>query len=129
MTRIELREQRISRWTALLQEAQTSGLTIKEWCKSNGIQESTFHYWKRQLHPKEASPTPEQPPSSSIEPPIPCFAELDIRMEKESSPFVSPSKLMNPEFLIQIRDFQVAVNPGFTEEDLMKLFRVASHVQ
>ena len=31
-------------WTAMIKQRNDSGLTIKEWCTANGIQESVYYY-------------------------------------------------------------------------------------
>lgn len=131
MTRTELHEQHISKWRELLQEAKTSGLTTKEWCKINGIQETTFYYWKRQVKSKDC-PGHELPSPSHIEHPVPCFAELDIHAKKEDTAYghnTHKADIHPPEFLIQFHGCKIAVNQDFQEEDLLKIFRVASHVQ
>lgn len=53
MTQAEIREEERKRWNELLREAETSDLTIKEWCKNKGIEESTYYYRKRQKKRQE----------------------------------------------------------------------------
>ncbi len=33
----------------LLHEQQTSGLSVKAYCKEHGISQSTFYFWKRKF--------------------------------------------------------------------------------
>lgn len=128
MTRAEMHEKRIAKWTQLVQEAQDSGLTIKGWCKEHGILENTFYYWKRQLK-SQCSKKPETPVSLSNRHPTPHFAELNIEKEISISDRADDRNgISQPEFLIQFRDCQIAVSRNFQEEDLMKIFRVAEHV-
>ncbi len=54
MTRAEMHEKRIAKWTQFVQEAQDSGLTVKGWCKEHGIQENTFYILE------EATKVPKQ---------------------------------------------------------------------
>lgn len=130
MTRTELHEQHISKWAGLLQEAETSGLTIKDWCKIHEIRETTFYYWKRQIQSK-SGPEHGLSSPSHMEHPVPHFVELDIHAQKEDtacSHNTERTNLQHPEFLIQFHGCRIAVNRDFHEEDLMKIFRVASHV-
>ncbi|MCM1412649.1 MAG: transposase [Lachnospiraceae bacterium] len=124
MTRAEIHEKRISEWSHLIQEAQDSTLSIKEWCLEKGIHENTFYYWKRQLRSQNGE--------SRTAPAAPVFVELDISPEVET-PSCSRGDAQEgavcPEFLIQLRECRIAVSQGFQEEDLMKVLRVASHVQ
>lgn len=128
MTRAEMREKRIAKWTQLVREAQDSGLTIKGWCKEHGILEKTFYYWKRQLK-SQNSENPKAPVPISARHPAPHFAELNIEKEVPTFDRMNDRNgISQPEFLIQFHDCQIAVSRDFREEDLRKIFRVAEHV-
>ena len=36
-------------WSARIQEQAASGLGIKQWCMREGLNEATFHYWRKRL--------------------------------------------------------------------------------
>ena len=38
-----------SLWRERLNDQATSGLTIAEWCRRNGVAGSLFHFWKRTI--------------------------------------------------------------------------------
>ncbi len=38
----EVMQVRAASWTAMIKQRSDSGLTIKEWCAANGIQESSL---------------------------------------------------------------------------------------
>lgn len=40
----EVMQVRAASWTAMIKQRSDSGLTIKEWCAANGIQESVYYY-------------------------------------------------------------------------------------
>lgn len=40
----KLAQFRTASWTAMIKQRNDSGLTIKEWCAANGIQESVYYY-------------------------------------------------------------------------------------
>ena len=42
-----LRQATLAKWSAIFQEQQSSGLTIKEWCSQNDVSLHNFYYWKR----------------------------------------------------------------------------------
>lgn len=129
MTQAEIREEKRIKWNERLHEAETSGLTIKEWCRKNGIQESTFYYRKRQKKLREQNAATLLSREGE-EIPSPCFAELNIAFEKDSlyEDNQNTSNTQEPEFLLQIQDCQIAVSHDFQEEDLGKIVQVLRHV-
>jgi hypothetical protein len=40
---------KLDRWTTLLNEQKSSGLSVKDWCSQNNISRDRFFYWKRKL--------------------------------------------------------------------------------
>ena len=40
-------EYRMAHWTDVMQERNTSGLSIKAYCKSIGIRTNVYFYWQR----------------------------------------------------------------------------------
>lgn len=40
----EVMQIRAASWTAMIKQRNDSGLTIREWCVANGIQESVYYY-------------------------------------------------------------------------------------
>lgn len=41
------RQARLSEWRGRIQEQQSSGLTVKDWCRQRGCGEGQFYYWLR----------------------------------------------------------------------------------
>ena len=39
-------EMRSANWAGLIQECLSSGLSKKEWCLQNHVNEKSFYYWK-----------------------------------------------------------------------------------
>lgn len=42
-------EYRLSHWAQIMQERTGSGLSIRAFCKQNGISNNTYFYWQRKL--------------------------------------------------------------------------------
>jgi putative transposase len=42
-------EDRLSKWQGLLDVQRRSGLSVKDWCASEGISTQTFYYWHKRL--------------------------------------------------------------------------------
>lgn len=49
------RQYNLKHWAPLIKECKNSGLTAKEWCRSNDVDPQKFYYWQRQLTEKIAS--------------------------------------------------------------------------
>ena len=48
-TRKVAMELRLSQWSVVLRERKSSGLSVREWCRSNGVGEKTYYYWQRKI--------------------------------------------------------------------------------
>ncbi len=42
-------EYRIKQWAGKIEEYQNSGMTLKSWCETNGINVKTYYYWLHKL--------------------------------------------------------------------------------
>lgn len=51
-TRQIAHEMRLERWEKVLRERKASGLSIRRWCRDNGVNEKTYYYWQRKLREK-----------------------------------------------------------------------------
>jgi len=72
-------EYRISRWTQIVSERKSSGLSVKAYCESAGIRENTYYYWLRKLREAaceglSAMQSDEQSPRRAS----PMFAEIKL---------------------------------------------------
>ena len=46
----QLNEQnKLSLWAARISECRNSGLSVKDWCKENGVSEQTYYKWQRRV--------------------------------------------------------------------------------
>lgn len=41
--------QALEEWAVQIKECRNSGLTVREWCKSKGINTHKFYYWQKKL--------------------------------------------------------------------------------
>ena len=100
---------KLDRWTAILKEQNSSGLSIKDWCSQNGIKRDQFFYWKRKL--KESvleSALPEIVPVS-----LPTLSSDCTTCKTCTTP-----QLTNTDFLarITIQDVSIELGSGATEQ-------------
>lgn len=40
---------RLEQWTKLIQECQSSGMKIDDWCDANGVTRHAYYYWLRKV--------------------------------------------------------------------------------
>ena len=43
---------RLEQWTRLIQDCQSSGMRVDDWCEANGVTHHAYYYWLRKV--KEA---------------------------------------------------------------------------
>ena len=42
-------QKKLSLWAARISECRNSGLSVKRWCKENGVGEQTYYKWQRRV--------------------------------------------------------------------------------
>ena len=74
----EVMQIRAASWAAMIKQRNDSGLTIREWCAANGIQESVYYYRLNRLRKMaldvEETPAPASQNTSVSE----RFAQLPV---------------------------------------------------
>lgn len=54
-------DDRLSEWRELLDDQRSSGMSVKEWCESEGISLFRYYYWRKRL--SDVSPSSCAPPA------------------------------------------------------------------
>ena len=50
MTSAELKHRaKLQEWTARIQDCRSSGLSVRAWCRQEGINAATYYRWEREL--------------------------------------------------------------------------------
>lgn len=70
MPRTQRDPERERLWRHRLAEHQRSGLTVREFCRTHGLAESSFHYWRHEIARRER-PTPAFVPVAVVPTPAP----------------------------------------------------------
>jgi len=66
-------------WRGLMSEQERSGLSIRGFCQSRGIVESSFHCWRRELKVRDAvQKTNANPVTAASVPAAPAFATVTV---------------------------------------------------
>ena len=99
----------LQKWSLAVQDCRSSGLSVSQWCKGNGICESTYYRWERELlvNTETSRNLPEEPPT---------FAEL-------SAPPESSRKLSEPSATLRIGSGSIDIYQELTPELLQNLVR------
>lgn len=87
----------LQEWKARILDRQSSGLTVREWCKANGITEGNYYFHLRKvrealLEEKQVVPLSQQMPDASrVSAQRICIETGEIRITLPES--VSPEQL------------------------------------
>ena len=101
-------------WAKRIQELQTSGLTMKDWCLEHKISYSTMGYWMRKLNVKESGKD-----DGLIFAKLPSEKEISVK----ENDFASPSSLQ-----IFISDnIRIEVSDSCRSELLESLLKVLTN--
>lgn len=38
-------QERLENWTTRIMACRSSGMTVRAWCRKNGLSEKTYYYW------------------------------------------------------------------------------------
>ena len=120
-------------WRRIIDDAENSPLSVREWCRQKGIKPRKFYYWRSRL--KEQSLTTEI--SDVSIPSNNSFIEFSIDGEPLSEPqseplhdlaptrkTVLPSPVIEPEIRIETPSFKVFVKNGVKEQTLRMVLKV-----
>lgn len=81
----EVMQIRAASWAAMIKQRNDSGLTIREWCAANGIQESVYYYRLNRLR-KMALDVGETPDSTPKNVPVSeRFAQIPVTSAPDSN--------------------------------------------
>lgn len=71
------REVKLKQWTEIVTACRNSGITIRSWCRENGVNEKQYHYWQRKLREMALANIENPAPIVSSSTSIQKFAKVD----------------------------------------------------
>lgn len=73
MTSVELKHQaKLQEWAARIQDCRSSGLSVRAWCRQQGVTAATYYRWERELLAAVGTvPQPKVPTVTFAELPAP----------------------------------------------------------
>lgn len=90
---------RQKRWKQLITECQSSGMSVRDWCKSNSICEQTYYRNLRRLREEicESLPVPVEEPPKPV-----AFQKLEVQAP---APDLQAAVMIHlPEAMIEVRN-------------------------
>lgn len=107
MTSTELKHQaNLQRWSQAIQDCRASGLTVKAWCKTQGITATTYYRWERAVLSKMQTPTEKTRTVS--------FAEL-------SAPAQVQRTVAQSVATVRYNDMSLEIYPGMDADTLRQI--------
>jgi hypothetical protein len=109
-------------WRRVVAKQPTSGLSIRDWCGSQGVSEPSFYAWRLELARRAAERIKANSAGSA---PV-RFVELELREAPPKSSFVAalPPASADAALRIVVGDVRVEVAPGFDGPTLRQLLDV-----
>lgn len=68
---------RLEQWTRLIQDCQSSGMRVDDWCEANGVTHHAYYYWLRKVRKaacQDLSATSEMESSTH-------FKQLEVQVQ------------------------------------------------
>lgn len=118
-------------WKLAVDEWRSAGTTIREFCRSNGLKESAFYFWRRELAKRAGAPVIEsgirkprkpraKPQAEPAQSPTAMFLPLTLRPSGSAPSEGAESGSIE----IVVGGHRLRVSPGFDEETLSRLLRM-----
>jgi putative transposase len=82
-------DERLTEWRELLADQRSSGMSVKQWCESEGISENRYYYWRKRLSEPVVSLAPASPLAPrwlpvALNDATPCSPGLTLRVGRVS---------------------------------------------
>lgn len=92
---IATHESKLVFWAERIQECHASGMTVKDWCESQGISDKTYYYWFRKLKQETFDKLPEEQRVKLLEKSRTVFSEVKRPVCISNSPDTAVSVFKN----------------------------------
>lgn len=120
---------RNANWLDIIQQCQQrpANITIKQWCRDNGVHEKSYYYWQRKLR-KEAAKQMSVPAAVPMQASV-TFAEVPFTYVASSSEKSEAGSMLavQPTAVFQYRHLTIAVTNDISELLLSRIIQEVSH--
>ena len=121
----EVHEIRLAQWKKIIQDANTSGLSKKDWCAVHGYSMKQFYYWQRKVRKSIIEET-----RNKGELQLPGFAELKVPCQEtsynegDSSPEARDGSMaLQPEMVLMTAGCSILIGSQITEQALTTVLK------
>lgn len=76
---------KLALWAGRMQERSASGMSVKDWCQSQGISDKTYYYWFRKLKQEAFDELPLEKKEKLLQKSKTIFSEVKTSINKASS--------------------------------------------
>ena len=119
----EVRDQvRLQEWMELIREHNSSGMTIREWCRVKGLSENQYYYWLRKIRKTACSALESR--SDLVPQPrdeLPAFAQINVIPDKHPD---APASGIS----IQVNKVSIHVGCDVPARQIAAMMKVITHV-
>lgn len=118
------RQLNLAHWTPIIKECKSSGLSVKSWCKQEGVSLHQFYYWQRIIREvlcSKAIPDKEYLPSNVT---APTF----VALEKPNDKISVRQPFFQPDMVLQSGDIRIELTNDTSMNLLSDVMKVMQHV-
>ena len=108
-------EFRLGHWSGIMRDRKESGMSIRRWCRENGVSEKTYYYWQRKLRENVCEKLEQETrTSASLVPAAPTFAQVQLA---EATPLAGQIR-------IRLGETEVEIEGNASPEVVERVLRV-----
>ena len=113
------RQLRIQQWMGIIHDRAQSGMTVKDYCRKNGLSRDSYFYWAKIIKEQAIQ---ELPGRKFVELPAVCQNEIIQEMPNNLSEDTAPSLLIN------VNGISITVTESTTSSLLARTLEVVKNV-
>ena len=111
---------KLHHWAQLIEECQSSSLTVKEWCSSNNVSKDQYYYWLRKLRKHTVANIPTVIPNDMDVPKADVsFSKLQVNV---------PVYTSKATVTIHMADATVEISEGTSQQTIEAVLRALSQL-
>jgi hypothetical protein len=98
----------LQKWSSIIEECTTSGLSVRTWCQQNSVLEGSYYYWLRKIRQKTLDTLPAVTTGNATQPvhqENTIFARLSV-----------PERTMTADVSLSVNGIEIGFNNTATAE-------------
>lgn len=135
----QLHQARLNKWASLIQEQQSSNLTVKDWCTKNNLSYHAYNYWKHlikeeyinsllpEIVPLEVSPNLSDGVSDSCDAAPALRESRDLRNSCDTNSCNSHDIHEAKTISLSIGDISINIGPATSDQMLFNIIKAVRY--